>query len=161
VGAFIDVAGFVMLVATALLAGGQLFCLLAVVAALPDFSEETSLRIHQDAMTWRPDRYMRIAGGIALLAGATTLVLLLVEDDRWAARVLVAVGVALAVASGIVSSREWPINDEIYSWRGREHDLARYAVLRRRWDVQHLLRTILSVLSLACLAAAVVVSAQL
>lgn len=159
--ALIDLAGIAMLVSSAVVAGGQVFCLLAVLPALPEFSGEMSVRVHQRAMTFRPHRYLKVAGALAIVASAAALVLILVEDDSWASRTLVAIGLATAVTSGLISTREWPINEEINSWEGREPDLARYATLRRKWDVQHKARTVLSVIALVSFSLAILVSAQL
>jgi hypothetical protein len=159
--ALIDLAGVVMLVGAAVVAGGQLFCLLALLPALPEFPQEMSVRVHQRAMTFRPHHYLRVAGAITIVSSAAALILILIEDDTWAARILVAAGLATTVLSGITSTREWPINDEINSWEGREPDLARYGALRRKWDDQHRVRTVLSGIALVCFAVAVVVSDQL
>lgn len=159
--ALIDLAGIVTLLAAAIVAGGQVFCMLALLPALPEFTGEMSVRVHQRAMTFRPHNYLRVAGGIAILASAVALILILVEDDGWGARTLMAIGVVATIFSSAVSTREWPINEEINSWEGRQPDLERYPTLRRKWDVQHRLRTVVSLIALVCFAAAVVVSDQL
>jgi Anthrone oxygenase len=161
VDALIDLTGLVALLAAATLAGGQVFCALAILPALPEFPPEMSVRVHQRAMTFRPHRYLRIAGAVAILSGTATLILIIVEDDTAAAIVLVAIGVATSIISAVMSSREWPINEEITSWEGREPDLDRYAVLRAKWDRQHYIRTVLSVTGLVCFALAALVSHEL
>ena len=60
-----------------------------------------------------------------------------------------------------MSSREWPINEEINSWEGREPDLERCAALRAKWDRQHYIRTVFSVTALVCFALAALVSQEL
>ena len=157
----IDLAGLMALLAASTLAGGQIFCALAILPALPELGPETSVRVHQRAMTFRPHRYLRVAGAIAILAGAATLVLIIVEDDSAATIALVAIGVALSIVSAVMSSREWPINEEITSWEGGEPDLERYAALRAKWDRQHYIRTVLSVTGLVCFAVAALVSHEL
>jgi hypothetical protein len=112
-------------------------------------------------MTFRPHRYLRVTGAIAILAAAAALVLIIVEDDTAAPIALVAVGLVASIVSGAISSREWPINQEINSWEGREADLGRYAALRRKWDLQHYARTAFSIVALVCFALAVVVSHEL
>lgn len=159
--ALIDIAGLVALLAAATLAGGQVFAALALLPALPELPPEMSVRVHQRAMTFRPHRYLRIAGAVAILSSAATLILIIVEDDSTGAIVLVALGLALSIVSAVMSSREWPINEEINSWEGREPDLARYEVLRAKWDRQHYVRTVLSVTALVCLALAALVSGEL
>ncbi len=158
--ALIDLAGIVTLLASATVAGGQVFCLLALLPALPEFSGDMSVRVHQRAMTFRPHRYLRVAGGLAIVASTATLVLILVEDDSWAARTLMAIGLVLTIASSLVSTREWPLNDEINSWEDRPN-LERYPTLRQKWDVQHQVRTVISVIALLSFACAVVISDQL
>lgn len=158
--AVIDLAGIVTLLAAATLAGGQVFCLLALIPALPEFPGEMSARVHQRAMTFRPHGYLRVAGAITIVSSATALVLILVEDDSWAARTLMAIGVATTILSGAVSSREWPINDEINSWEDQPN-LERYPTLRRKWDTQHKVRTVLSIIAMASFAAVVVISDRL
>ena len=159
--ALIDLLGLVAVLAAATLAGGQIFCALAILPALPEFPPEMSARVHQRAMTFRPHRYLRVAGAIAILSGAATLILLVVEDDATAAIVLVGIGVGLSIVSAVMSSREWPINEEITSWEGGEPDLDRYAVLRAKWDRQHYIRTVLSVTALICFTVAALVSHEL
>ena len=158
--AVIDLAGIVTLLAAATLAGGQIFCLLALLPALPEFTGEMSARVHQRAMTFRPHRYLRVVGAIAIVASAVTLALIFVEDDNWAARTLMAVGLVTSILSGVVSTREWPINEEINSWEDRPN-LERYPTLRRKWDVQHKVRTVISIIALVSFAVAVVISDQL
>ena len=159
--ALIDLAGIVVLLAAATLAGGQVFCALAILPALPEFPAEMSARVHQRAMTFRPHRYLRVAGAVAIVSSAATLILIIIEDDSVAAIVLVAIGLATSIVSAVISSREWPINEEILSWEGREPDLDRYAVLRAKWDRQHYVRTVLSVTALVCFALAALVSHEL
>jgi hypothetical protein len=151
------VTSVIALLAAALVAGGQLFCDVALVGALRQWPADMGVRVHQGAMTQRPDRYMRPAGVLTALAGAVLLVLLVLDDDDLAAQSLVALGTLAAVASGVTSSREWPINDEIDRW-GDRPDIARYAMLRPLWDRRHRLRTVLSLVALASYALAVVVS---
>ena len=149
------------MLAAATLAGGQIFCALAILPGAAGVPPEMSVRVHQRAMTFRPHRYLRVTGAIAILASAATLILISVEDDDAAAIALVAIGLAVSIASAVMSSREWPINEEINSWEGREPDLERYAALRAKWDRQHYIRTVLSVTALVCFAVAALVSHEL
>lgn len=157
----IDVTGLVAILAAATLAGGQIFCALAILPALPELPPEMSVRVHQRAMTFRPHRYLRVAGALAILSSAATLILIIIEDDNVGSIVLVAIGLATSLTSALMSSREWPINEEISSWEGRDPDLERYAVLRDKWDRQHYIRTVLSVTALVGFALAALVSHEL
>lgn len=158
--AVIDILGLVTVTGSATVAGGQIFCLLAVLPALPSFSQDMSARVHQEALTDRPHRYLRAASIVTIVSTAALLVLLFGEDDSWAARILFCGGLAAMLVSGVASSREWPINDEINAW-GDSPVLDRYAVLREKWDSQHRFRTLLSVISLLCFITGLLVSEQL
>jgi hypothetical protein len=157
VDVLIDVAAFATVVAAGVVAGGQLFCLVALLPALAGWSGEMSAHVHRDAMTDRPHHFLRVVAMIMLLSSLALLVLLIVDDDSWLAIALLAVGFAAALASGGISSREWPINEEIKSW-GDAPKLDRYRELRRTWDVRHVRRTWLSTLALAAFVAAALVS---
>jgi hypothetical protein len=159
VEALIDVLRSVNLVAIAIVAGGQLFCLLAVLPAMHGWTGEMSAKVHQDALTHRPHRYLRAVSAVAGLSAIALLVLILVEDETAATRVLTALALVVTLISGAISSREWPINEEINSW-GDQPKLERYAVLRRTWDYRHVLRTWLSMLALILFVVAAVVAEQ-
>lgn len=143
------------LVAAALMAGGQVFCLVAVIPALPLWPPAMGARVHADALTDRPDRVMKVAGILSVLT-ALALVALLTRSGRTAELVATAAGLASAVASSLVSSREWPINEEIKSW-GQQPNLARYAEVRPVWDRRHALRTWLSLAAFVFFAVAAVI----
>lgn len=153
----IDVVGFVLVVAQAVVAGGQLFCRVAILPALAGWTPERSAIAHRDALTDRPHRFLRLFAAITLVTGPTLLVLLIVDDDSWAAIALVAIGFVAALASSAISSREWPINEEIKSW-GDDPKVDRYAELRRIWDTRHIRRTWLSSFALVAFVAAILVS---
>src|SRR5215210_4159236 len=140
----VEILQFVVVVSAAIVAGGQLFCLLAVLPAMryDGWDLGFSVKVHQDALTVRPHRYLRVAGGFPILGA---IALLIVNGDLGdTAMVLTIVGLVMTVINAVVSSREWPINDEINSWRGNPDPAPaeeRYPALRRKWDVQHLIRT--------------------
>jgi hypothetical protein len=154
----VEILQFVIVVSAGIVAGGQLFCLLAVLPAMRyDWGNdpEFSAKVHQDALTERPHRYLRVASVIPL---ACAIAVLIIERSLEAAMVLTIAGIAFALVNAVLSSREWPINDEIVSWRDNPAPLReKYPELRRRWDEQHLTRTIGSLLSLACFAVAAIV----
>jgi hypothetical protein len=152
----VEILQFVIVVSAAILAGGQLFCLLAVLPAMryDGWDLGFSVKVHQDALTVRPHRYLRVTGAFPIFGAIAVLA---IEGSLDLPMVLTIVGLALSVVNAVVSSREWPINDEINSWRSNPGPAAeRYPVLRRKWDVQHLIRTIASLLSLAFFSAAVI-----
>lgn len=156
-GALIDVIGFVVLIATAIVAGGQLFVLVAILPAMPSWSPDFSAIVHRDAMTDRPHRFLRIFAAISLVTGVVLIVLMVVDDDSWLAITLAAIGFAATLVSSAISSREWPINEEIKSW-GDAPKADRYAELRHLWDTRHVRRTWLSTIGLAAYIVAILVS---
>ncbi len=158
--ALINILGLITVVGSGIVAGGQVFCLRAVLPALGEFPPETSAKIHQDALSERPHRYLRPVSIVSLFSAVALLVLLVIEDDRAAAIALLGAGVVVLVVSGVMSSREWPINHEIDGW-GTAPVLDRYAVLRAKWDQQHRVRTLLSVVALLLLVLATVTSREL
>lgn len=155
--ALIDIVGFVAIIGASVVAGGQLFCLVTLLRAMPGWAPEFSAIVHRDAMTDRPHRFLRAFAGIMIVSATTLLVLMIVDGDSWPAIVLVAVGLGAAFVSGAISAREWPINEEIKSW-GDAPKLDRYAELRRLWDMRHVRRTWLSTFALAAFVVAILVS---
>ena len=153
----IDIVGFAVVIATAVVAGGQLFCLVALLPALAGWPAEMSAIVHRDAMTDRPHRFLRVFAAISVATAAALLVLMIVDGDSWFAIAFVASGLIAALVSSGLSSREWPINEEIKSW-GDEPKVDRYAELRRLWDLRHVRRTWLSKVALAAFVAAILAS---
>ena len=153
----IDIAGFTAVVATAVVAGGQLFCLVSLLGAMPGWAPEMSAIVHRDAMTDRPHNFLRVFAMISLVGALALLGLMIVDDDSWFAIAVVAVGTLAAIISSLISSREWPINEEIKSW-GDAPKVDRYAELRRLWDLRHVRRTWLSTLALAAFVIGILVS---
>lgn len=152
----VEILQFVVVVAAGIVAGGQLFCLLAVLPAMryDGWDLGFSVKVHQDALTVRPHRYLRVAGAFPIFGAIAVLA---IEGSLELAMVFTIVGLVLSVVNAVVSSREWPINDEINSWRSNPGPAAeRYPALRRKWDVQHLIRTIASLLALAFFSVAVI-----
>lgn len=106
---------FVNLLTGALVAGGQLFCLLALIPARRSWPPEFGARVHQDAMTVRPDSYIKPAAAIAMI---TALLIAGLELTRpGPSLVLTALGALGLIAVAVISVRwEFPINDEMNSW---------------------------------------------
>jgi hypothetical protein len=143
----VEIFQFIAVCSAGILAGGQLFALLAVIPALPAFPHDTSAYIHQEALSERPHRYLRV---VAVVTTLSTLVALLIEWDLvQTSMILMLVGMLLTILNGALSSLEWPINHEIDSW-GKGQVPPEYASLRERWDRQHVWRTIASQIALAC-----------
>jgi len=157
VDAATNVAAFAVVMASAVVAGGQLFCLVAVLPALSGWSSELSAIVHRDALTDRPHRFLRTFAMASVVSAIAFLTLLVIDDGFSLAAALAATGLLAALVSGAISSREWPINEEIKSW-GDAPDLARYTELRRIWDVRHVRRTWLSTFALAAFLAAALVA---
>lgn len=152
----LDVLRVVNLVACAFVAGGQMFCLIAVLPAMPGWPPAMSARVHADALTDRPHRFLRVCAASTLLTGGA-LVALLAFKGHTLPLVPTAVAFALTVMSSVISSKEWPINEEIKAW-GQEPKLDRYAELRRLWDLRHVRRTWLSLAGFVCFAFAAAVA---
>jgi hypothetical protein len=55
-----DLTQFTALTTGAIVAGGQLFCRLAVIPAFNDWTPEFGASVHQHALTERPHRYLRV-----------------------------------------------------------------------------------------------------
>lgn len=156
-GALIDVIAFGAIISASVVAGGQLFCLVALLPALPGWAPEMSAIVHRDAMTDRPHRFLRVWAGIMVVTAVTLLVLMIVDGDSRLAIAFFAVGLGATLVSSAISSREWPINEEIKSW-GDAPKLDRYAELRRLWDIRHVRRTWLSTFGLAAFVIAILIS---
>ena len=148
-----EITLYIALTMGAIVAGGQLFCLLAVIPAFGDWSPRTGVHVHQAALSERPHRYLRVVSAITLLAAIATVA---IERSTDTAIVLTAVGAVLSIFNGIYSQREWPINHEIdsYGESPSEEQVAKYVPLRQKWDEQHRIRTVASITALACFAAA-------
>jgi uncharacterized membrane protein len=148
-----EVTLYVALLASAIVAGGQLFCLLAVIPAFGDWEQRMGVFVHQSALSERPHRYLRVVSALTFVFAIATII---IEWSTEAAIVFVAVGAVLSIFNGVYSQREWPINHEIDSYGAAptEEQVSRYGELRRRWDEQHRVRTVASLLALACFGAA-------
>lgn len=151
-----EITLFITVATAAVVAGGQIFCRLAVIPAFGDWSPEFGVSVHQHALTERPHRYLRAVSALSFFAAVATIVIGIVDDSESGAVVLVAIGLALAVFSAAYSQKEWPINDEINAMGDNptQENVNRYGELRRLWDSQHTIRTVATVLALLCFAAA-------
>jgi hypothetical protein len=143
---------WINLVAVALGVGGQVFCLLALVPARRKWPPEMAVRVHQEAMTVLPDRYLRPMFTVSLVAG---LLIALLERSGWPT-LLTVLGVLGNVATAVISYRwEFPINAEINGW-GQGPVPDRFPTMRDTWDEKHLWRTTASLVALACFVLAVI-----
>lgn len=154
-----EIAEVTLLVALfmgAIVAGGQLFCLLAVIPAFGDWSPRTGLHVHQAALSERPHRYLRVVSALTFVFAIATIVIETVDESFHGPVILTAIAAVLSIFNGIYSQREWPINHEIdsYGEQPTEQQVQSYVPLRKRWDEQHRVRTAASMLALACFAAA-------
>jgi uncharacterized membrane protein len=153
----VDILLFVAVVGAAVVAGGQLFCWVALVNALPHLPTEESAHVHQEAMTDRPHHFLRAFAAATLVA---CVAILAVEHDfGYDAMLFTLAGLLAQLVNTYLSARyEWPINDEIKSW-GRGPVPDRYAQLRADWDRRHRIRTVASTLSLLLLVVAAILYA--
>lgn len=150
-----EITLYIALVTGALVAGGQLFCLLAVIPAFGDWSDEMGVHVHQNALSERPHRYLRVLSPIAVFGAVAAVA---IERSTEAAVVLTAIGLILSIFNGIYSQREWPINHEIDSYGSSPsaEQVEKYKGLRKTWDSQHVVRTVATIAALLCFAAAAV-----
>lgn len=158
--AVLDALRVVNLAGAGLLAGGQMFCLVAVLPAMAGWPGEMSSAVHRDALTDRPHHFLRVVAATTLVSAIAVLVLLIVDGDNAQTITVMAIGVALTAVSSRISSQEWPINEEIKSWKD-DPKLDRYAELRRLWDTRHLRRTWLSTAALVAFVIATVLSGSI
>ena len=151
-----EITLFVAMTMGAIVAGGQLFCLLAVIPAFGDWSPKMGVLVHQSALSERPHRYLRVVSALTFVFAIATVVIETVDDSFDGPVILVTIAAVLSIFNGVYSQREWPINHEIdsYGQSPTEEQVQRYVPLRERWDEQHTIRTVASMLALACFAAA-------
>lgn len=136
----------VNITAASIAAGGQLFCLVAVVPALKKWPSQMSVQVHRDAMTTRPDALMK---PMAITAGASAAALLILQRNPAspAAR-MTALGLAGVLVNGFISARwEWPINQAITATPAESVPVD-YDTMRRTWDTKHALRTAASTVAM-------------
>lgn len=152
-----EITLYIALTTGALVAGGQLFCLLAVIPAFNDWPDEQGVFVHQAALSERPHRYLRVLSPIAILGALATVA---IEHSTDPAVILTAAGFVLSIFNGIYSQREWPINHEIDSFGSSptSEQVEKYKGLRKTWDSQHVLRTVATNAALLCFAAAALVA---
>jgi hypothetical protein len=142
----LDALQVINLLAAALGAGGQVFCLRTLIPARRGWAPDFGTKVHQDAMTTLPDDYMKPAAAVAMATG----LLIAVLERSGLPTLLTLLGVAGQVANAIISVRwEFPINREIVSW-GNGPVPDRYPSLRDTWDQKHAWRTTASLFALAC-----------
>lgn len=148
-----EITLYITLVTGALVAGGQLFCLLAVIPAFGDWRAEQGVHVHQAALSERPHRYLRVLSPIAVFGALATVA---IEHSTEAAVILTAVGLVFSIFNGVYSQREWPINHEIDDFGAdpSAEQVERYKGLRETWDKQHVVRTVATNAALLCFAAA-------
>ena len=153
----VEILQFVAITAMALTAGGQIFCTRSLIQALPAYSTEVSVQVHQESMTWRPDSYLKRVATLGTAVPFVIVVLIVIDGDvDVVPMVLTLVAGLLGAFQGYVTVHyEWPINNEVNSW-GSGPVPDRYAEMRKEWDDKHVVRTVASTLALACLTAAAI-----
>lgn len=143
---------WINLFTVAIAAGGQLFVLWVIIPARRTWPAELAVRLHQDILTTRPDRYLRPSMATSIVTG---VVLALLEREGWPT-LLTVLGVLGGLGTAVVSYRwEFPINAQINAWaQGPVPDT--YPTLRATWDEKHRWRTAFGLLALASFLAAAV-----
>lgn len=144
--ALLVVLQWINLVAIAMGAGGQVFCLRSLLPARRQWPPEMAVKVHQDAMTALPDLYLKPMFAVSMVTG---LAIASLERSGWPT-VLSVLGALATAATAFISARwEWPINAEIISW-GQGPVPDRYPTMRDTWDEKHRWRTTTSLFALAC-----------
>lgn len=139
----------VNLVASGLMAGGQLMALRTIVPARREVSPSEGIRIHQRMLDVRADSYLRPLG----IAGGTSAALLGLLELR-AGRVDPLMAVSFAASLGVIGvsvTGEFPINRTIRDW-DPEVPPPEYPKVRETWDQGHAIRTALGLASFAAAA---------
>lgn len=139
----------VNLLCIALVAGSALFTHTAIVPILRSWSDSMSLSLHHDMVRANPDRVIKPAAALALLAAVLALVL--ADDDLpGVSLVLTIVGIALQIGVFVISQAvNQPINRRV-GRQPSEAVLPQYRALRARWDRANLSRTAVALVSFGC-----------
>lgn len=137
------------LLTAGLVAGATLFFQVSLVPIMRSWPEPMSLRLHKDfVVTADPDRYIKPAGAISLIAALLALVL--GNGSPAGSVVMTILGIALFAGVAIISEViNVPVNRWAGAWGGGDVP-PEYPRLRGRWERAHLWRTALAVLGLAC-----------
>ena len=156
----LDALQATVLATMAVVAGQQIFVAVGVLPAMKVVPDEMSVRMHQELLTRRPDRYLKPASIVALFAAAGSLAVIpfVPHDSIALTTVCTALALCAIAAHSFISIHfEFPINHEVETWA---HGLvpASYAGLRAAWDARHLARTICTSFAFAITVAAVMVS---
>jgi hypothetical protein len=125
--------------ASGLMAAGQIFVLFVVIRTLRTTSPLDSFHLHQHMLsTDYPDVYIQPAGILAFVLGGVLLGI----EDRTAVNVALTVVPMVAVACIVVVTRtiNRPINRQLGTWT--DQDVDRYPPLRLRWDRGHAARAV-------------------
>lgn len=139
----------------ALVAGGQVLVLLAIVPVKRRMPLERSFALHQDLLIEPPDRYLRPAvlgmllTALALLGAQAARRTVASPAGAWTALGLA----ATAGTMGAAAAYNFPIN-RVLDASACAAMPADYAALQGRWDKGHTLRTACGVLAFACYLAA-------
>lgn len=147
VNGIIRVLRFVNLLGAAILAGGQVFVLAVIIPVKRHLPAGQSVRVHQTMLDELPDRYLRPAGAISMVAAALTLLL---QPDRSRVGTLFTLLGLLSGAGVVVTSEQFnkPTNRLLRGW-STDSPPETYPALRDRWDAVHAARTACGLLALA------------
>ncbi len=124
-------------------AGAQIFVRMTLIPARRHWPPSMAAQVHQEAMTHRPESYLRPTAVITALSS----IALLFTKPAGNARTFTIGGLLGVAANGAISAKwEWPINKEINTWSS-ESVPDHYPQLRDTWDEKHAWRTVASVLA--------------
>jgi hypothetical protein len=139
---------FVNVFLAAIVAGGQLLVLLAIVPVKRQWPQELSLKLHQDMLIVPPDRYLKPSVG-AMFATAI-LILALRRDFTEPSGIFTAVGLASTIGV-MITAQFWNFaTNRVVRTLSLEPVPAEYAKLAQRWDTAHAVRTGFGVAAFVC-----------
>jgi predicted lysophospholipase L1 biosynthesis ABC-type transport system permease subunit len=132
--------------ASGMVAGGQVLLLFAVFPALRVLDPREAFHFHQAAFsTDLPDRYIQPSGIVSMVAGVALLAL---APGTAADIALTAIGIAgIAAVAVVTRTVNRPINRQVGTWTDEHAN--DYPRLRARWERGHAVRTTCGLLSFA------------
>jgi hypothetical protein len=142
------------IVGAGLVAGAQVFVMLALIPAMKGWPSTTSARLHRDAMITAPETYLRPSAATSMVTAV--LLMLLQRNHKTLPGIFNLAGLAAQLVNTFISARwEWPINNEILTWSSdSEIPPENYEEMRETWDQMHFWRLLGSVAAFVCFALA-------
>ena len=142
------------IVSAGLVAGAQVFVMLALIPAMKGWPITASARLHRDAMITAPETYLRPSAATSMVTAGLLMVVL--RNHKTLPGALTVVGLAAQLVNTFISARwEWPINNTILTWSSEsETPPENYEEMRKTWDEMHFWRLVGSVSAFVCFALA-------